>query len=65
MEYKSREDKGYLNLAHTSAVCCSGDKLRALGFEPQISAEEGFARTVKFFEEGYAGRKNAAEKLKK
>ena len=65
MEYKSREDKGCLNLAHTSAVCCSGDKLRAPGSEPQISAEEGFTRTVKFFEEGYAERKNAAEKLKK
>lgn len=49
--YQPREEKGYLNLAQTSAICCSSEKLRALGFEPLISAAEGFKRTIKFFEE--------------
>lgn len=49
--YQPREEKGYLNLAQTSSICCSSEKLRALGFEPAVSAAEGFKRTIKFFEE--------------
>lgn len=55
VEYQRREDEGYLNLAHTSAVCCSGDKLRSLGFKPKITADDGFRRTIKFFEETTCG----------
>lgn len=48
VEFQNRDDIGYCSLANTSDVPFSIKKMRTLGWEPKISIEDGFKRTIQF-----------------
>ncbi len=49
IDYRQREDKGYLNLAQTSSVVCSTEKIQKLGCKFEVDIREGFKRTIEYF----------------
>lgn len=53
VEYQKREDPGYCPSTVTRLIPVNVDKLRALGWEAEITVEEGFLRSMQYLIENY------------
>ena len=55
VEFQKREDAGYCASPVKRLTPVNVDKLKSLGWKPEVTVEEGFARSLRYLAKGWEG----------